>query len=389
MNLSRLKGQVSLQKIQIQNLFSPIKNIELNNLKDFKEIYILGENGFGKTLILQGIILALKWQEIKRSDNEYKGVLEAYFSKNPTLKLSAVTEDGSKFGSKHSNFLENVFAYGIHRHLHNSSRFADKTGFLTLFKHDIPLLDPIEWLKELDRKEKYESNVSYKEAKDLFVDLFEGTLTINENNKTGEIYFENRNKDKLNLDEIAGGYKNAMIWVSDLVSRLAENQPDTTIKDFVGIVLVDEVGMSLHPKLEKKLVQKLRNWFPKIQWIFTTHSPIVVMAASAEAVFFKIYQEENNGLEETKISEPYTAKELSNLMANSIVTSPLFDLEDARMNSFDESKQELDTSDDYYYTKIHKAMEEKANKVREEGKGYISKQLLNDMLDEAFEDYKK
>ncbi len=45
-----------IDKIKIKNLYS-IRDLELNNLANFKEIYIIGENGDGKTLLLQSIIL--------------------------------------------------------------------------------------------------------------------------------------------------------------------------------------------------------------------------------------------------------------------------------------------------------------------------------------------
>ena len=46
-------------------------------------------------------------------------------------------------------------------------------------------------------------------------------------------------------------------------------------------------------------------------------------------------------------------------MANGIITSPLFGLEDARPAAFDESKEELDTSDDYLAGKIHHAISQR------------------------------
>ncbi|HHD80018.1 MAG TPA: hypothetical protein ENK99_00165 [Campylobacterales bacterium] len=48
-----------LNKITIKHFFS-LDELILNNLKDNKEIYIVGENGDGKTLLLQAIAVGLK-----------------------------------------------------------------------------------------------------------------------------------------------------------------------------------------------------------------------------------------------------------------------------------------------------------------------------------------
>jgi len=67
---------MTINNINIQNFFS-IKDIELFNLKDKKEIYIVGENGDGKTLLLQAIAVALKGtiedglKDFREKENEY------------------------------------------------------------------------------------------------------------------------------------------------------------------------------------------------------------------------------------------------------------------------------------------------------------------------------
>ena len=47
------------------------------------------------------------------------------------------------------------------------------------------------------------------------------------------------------------------------------------IYDVQGIALVDEIETHLHIDLQKKILPFLTNFFPKIQFIVTTHSPFV------------------------------------------------------------------------------------------------------------------
>jgi predicted ATP-binding protein involved in virulence len=45
-----------------------------------------------------------------------------------------------------------------------------------------------------------------------------------------------------------------------------------------GIVLIDELDLHLHPKWQRTIVQKLKDTFPRIQFITTTHSPFIVQS---------------------------------------------------------------------------------------------------------------
>ncbi|MFT3880113.1 MAG: AAA family ATPase [Gemmatales bacterium] len=45
-----------------------------------------------------------------------------------------------------------------------------------------------------------------------------------------------------------------------------------------GVVLVDELDVHLHPKWQRSVVESLRNVFPRVQFIATTHSPFIVQS---------------------------------------------------------------------------------------------------------------
>lgn len=48
-----------------------------------------------------------------------------------------------------------------------------------------------------------------------------------------------------------------------------------------GIVLIDEVDVHLHPKWQQTILSQLRDAFPCIQFIVTTHSPQVLSTVAA------------------------------------------------------------------------------------------------------------
>ena len=96
-------------------------------------------------------------------------------------------------------------------------------------------------------------------------------------------------------------------------------------------------------------MQKLRETFPLIQFIVTTHSPTVILGASKEAVFYKVYKDEG----EVKISNQI---ENEGYTHNSLVSSPLFDLETIASRNLNNNRI---SSDDYIYDKIHQVVSKK------------------------------
>ncbi|MFT6962225.1 MAG: putative ATP-binding protein involved in virulence [Flammeovirgaceae bacterium] len=340
----------SLSSFHVQNYFS-LKSIKLEDLQDKREIYFLGENGDGKTLLLQSIVLALV-------GNNQEGEVIKFLKDNPTdFKIEATNdkEQVHKYlvnpktkTTKHNN----VFGYGINR-FRSDAQEKDEAGYLSLFSSEQYLENPIQWLIHLDHKElRNEINIiPLRTAKKILRDVLEENVEIEVT--ADQVYFTERGT-KVTLQQLSDGYKSVIVWVCDLLARLSEKQPNIDeIQDFQGIVLVDEIGAFLHPKWQLAIAGKLRNWFPKIQFIFTTHSPIVLLGASKDAVFYKVYKE--NG--ETKISESLNS--IADLTANTILTSPLFGLESAVSKAFDPKKDDLKTEDNYLTSQIHKAISEK------------------------------
>lgn len=84
----------------------------------------------------------------------------------------------------------------------------------------------------------------------------------------------------MDVIDLPDGFRSTVAWLADLCSAwhdLPENKkvdPDPT--KITGIVMLDEIGLHLHPSFEKALVPQLRKALPKIQFIVSTHSPLVL-----------------------------------------------------------------------------------------------------------------
>ena len=76
---------------------------------------------------------------------------------------------------------------------------------------------------------------------------------------------------------VSHGYQSTFAWISDLVGHiLLEADSRVAPKDMEGLVLLDEIDLYLHPKWQRGFARALRRVFPKIQFIATTHSPVVL-----------------------------------------------------------------------------------------------------------------
>ncbi len=352
----------TIESLSIKNFFS-IESIRIDNLQAKKEIYIVGENGDGKTLLLQAIAIALK-------DCEADGQ-GAFRAKKGEFDLAITTEDKMLYNGQGAPY-KNLFAYGSNRNNSCKSN-EEKSGYLTLFSHELELIDPIKWLQYLDYNERSgkKNILSTSDAKKLLREILNRDIEITIT-PDGVEFLE---KGALvTFEHLSSGYKSVIIIICDLLSRLSHNQAYVKeLKEFRGIVLIDEVELHLHPKWQYDFMKKLRDIFPLIQFIVTTHSNMVILGASEEAVFYKIYKEEGK----TKLSNPIES--IKNLMANNLSTSPLFDMTTARARNSDEN---IDTSDDFLYTKIHQAIAKRVG-----GKSAMVEEEIVSMIEQELDTF--
>ena len=76
---------------------------------------------------------------------------------------------------------------------------------------------------------------------------------------------------------LSAGYQSCLWMVMDIAFRaLILNPGATSLANISGIVLIDEVDKHLHPKWQWNVLEALRETFPGIQFIITTHAPVVI-----------------------------------------------------------------------------------------------------------------
>lgn len=110
--------------------------------------------------------------------------------------------------------------------------------------------------------------------------------------KNEVVVVEYDNGTRIPFTELPTGYLRFFSIVLDIACRgylLNENcNPD-------GIVLIDELDLHLHPSVERTILKRLRTTFTRIQWIVSTHSPLVLSAfeqKDGSNIIYKIYRNE-------------------------------------------------------------------------------------------------
>jgi predicted ATP-binding protein involved in virulence len=127
----------------------------------------------------------------------------------------------------------------------------------------------------IDQKIKRFTKV-LREDLDLINKEFEIKEIIVERPKGGDdhqIKFVFSGEKSIYFDSLPQGYKRLLSIVFDIAYRSyilnGEKEPE-------GIVFIDEVELHLHPTLAQEVLGRFRKTFPEIQFVVSTHSPLVI-----------------------------------------------------------------------------------------------------------------
>jgi predicted ATPase len=343
-NWSKKPMPYALQWLYVRN-FRGIKILLLEPLPvDTKWIFVTGKNGFGKSSLLQAIALSL-WGVRDESNREWA---DASATVQSTFNA---TKDGLFYND--IDYQRYTFSYGriIHGHLatYGSSRLQinptatrlepDSGGqFATLyhlFNNDGSLLSVDQWLIDLQGYDKPQFKQLVNLLKALIPALHSVEVLYDPARKIPQaIFYEKDETDDgkkghhyeqgVPFKQLASGFQNIIALVADMVRRLSlTNLSAQDYKNLTGIVIIDELELHLHPKLQRELPKTLSELFPNVQFIASTHSPIPLLGAPNESIVLTVDRTEETGVTVERLDVDF-----SKLLPNAILTSPIFGFED-------------------------------------------------------------
>lgn len=313
-----------IKQIAIKN-YQGIQELHLKDLPiDAQWIFITGENGYGKTTLLQAIVIALygfKDGNLILMDNE-QCEIGIEFLDNGKNEINNLNKVFKRF--------TNFAAYGpvrLNRTSPNENTIHEKsTPTYNLFHSDGLLLNIDYELK----KWYWKKDKRYDQVRTLFMELIPMLQDIYFEDKEGQeeiLYVEADEAGTpyppLPFRKLASGYRSIISMVGDMLVRLSRQQPEVeNIRELGGIIIIDEIDIHFHPKWQRNLPSILSNAFPKVQFIVSTHSLVPLLGAPKNALFFKL-----NRTKETGITAQRIDIDIANLLPNSLLSSPLFDME--------------------------------------------------------------
>jgi hypothetical protein len=198
----------------------------------------------------------------------------------------------------------------------------------SLFEDHFTLAPLTSWLPEWRHRDKGR----HDEVLNLLGKLLPKAVKFDAKMENGEYLFSFYGTT-VPFGALSDGYRAYIGWVSDLLQHLCVAAEDgKKLTDARGVVMVDEIDLHIHPEWQRTIIPTLARTLKNLQFIFTTHSPLVVGTLERGNV---IVVERKGGY--PQVRRP--VEEVFGLTADQILQSELFGLPSTRDVGF---KRELD-----------------------------------------------
>jgi energy-coupling factor transporter ATP-binding protein EcfA2 len=176
------------------------------------------------------------------------------------------------------------------------SKMAKLSRHLSLFDERVALTECLEWLSNLKYRElEKDPEGRLLEPLTAFInhgDFLPSGVRLHEVSSR-EIVFKDANGVDVLIQNLSDGYRSVLSMTFELIRQLSMAYgPDGVFSEDVpgevkapGVVLIDEIDVHLHPTWQKRVGRWFREHFPNIQFIVSTHSPLVCQSAEHGSIF--------------------------------------------------------------------------------------------------------
>ncbi len=290
---------MKIKKLGVENV-GGIPYLELDNLSPYMNI-ICGENGVGKTNILESIVGCFTTsgdRNLKKRSGSNTGRIELSTTDgNASLVLEGFLPsdhkgESSNLANKHGDTImyfktDRVFPYAP---LSNLSATPNHHHFHNDVLRGVGLSDIKNWFvhRELLSSKDYASDILKKNielAKKCF-DVFDHHISFHAVDDKFELLVNTRT-GVIPYEYLSSGFKSCISILFGIIKEVEyrfTGEEAISASEFGGVVLIDEVELHLHPEWQSKICSALKVIFPEVQFFITTHSPHVIQAAKFDEV---------------------------------------------------------------------------------------------------------
>jgi predicted ATPase len=316
------KINMYIEKVEIENIRS-ISHFEMTFPNPAGWHVIIGDNGSGKTSVLKVISIALLslGEALEELDSLIKqGVQEAIttiiFDDNSFSKLTINNDTQNNTTAKlekspiHDTYPLFSTGYGSLRITHEEVEFPDikpspksSLAYSTLLGGETGLRVAYFWLRELyiqkidiDNNSAQEREIASQLLDKIKILVNNGNLLPNgiklEKIDSKGIWFVDEKGTRLHVDSLSDGFRSILNITIDIIYRMVGYYGEQKVIDsfgevcnLSGIILIDEIDAHLHPTWQTRIGQWFTTYFPNIQFIVTTHSPLVCRACEKGSIW--------------------------------------------------------------------------------------------------------
>ncbi len=309
----------------------------------------LGDNGVGKTTVLQALALASLAERqqkaaiagsipapLMRHGAQWTSIdlqcgRQRYSLKMRRSGASADQLDGGIHDDKPPYL---VFGYGCGRGsaLGGPDRAVELErridGVATLFGLPSFLIHGETWLRSLEhaalKSSSEDDKAFFEAARKTVLGLLPGVDEMEIG--SDRIWLRGRDVGECTLSGLSDGYITTLGWSLDLIARWAHEakksgaQLDGSFNEkMTGLVLIDELDLHLHPRWQTRVIADIRKAFPKMSFVVTTHNPLTLLSAKAREVHV-LERDEEGGIICNQVDPP------PGIRADQVLTGPWFGL---------------------------------------------------------------
>ena len=319
---------MKIKHLTIEN-FRAIERLELDCSESVNAF--IGDNGAGKSTVLEAIALLYSWlgarfnspkgkgrkirKEDVRSGSEYCFLSIEVEHKGMTARWSLLNGNAPVDDKERRTDLRQILSlivhirdysederflfsiYGVNRNISSvtvnkriygrkeNQRIAASYSFAnTNWKQFF------NWYYERENEEnrmKARFNPQYHDEsldtiKECLKEVFPEYKNLRVEDRPTRFVIE-KSGNTINFERLSDGEKCYITLVLDIARRLSmQNNENTHILESEQVVLIDELDLHLHPSWQLQVVSNLKHLFPKCQFFITSHSSLVLSSLGEE-----------------------------------------------------------------------------------------------------------